>query len=47
MIDKKKIAEASSFYAKETWNHVEEQFACMDGFRAGVRWAHQQLTENL
>ncbi len=47
MIDEKKISETASFFAKETWNHEEEQFACMDGFRVGVGWAQQEFIKSL
>ena len=47
MIDEKKIEEAISKYAKETWNLEEEQFSCMDGFQAGVEWAQKEFANSL
>lgn len=47
MIDEKKIEEAIAKYAKETWDHEEEQFSCMDGFQAGVEWAQKEFTNSL
>lgn len=47
MINKRRITEASSFYAKETWNHEEDQFVCMDSFKAGAEWAQEEFVENL
>lgn len=47
MIDKKKIGKASAAHAKATWNHDEEQFACMDGFDVGVHWAIDEFLKDL
>ncbi len=47
MIDKKEISKASAAHAKATWNHDEEQFACMDGFEAGANLAIQEFKKSL
>lgn len=47
MIDEKKIEAAAAFHAKKTWNHEEEQFSCMDGFKTGVKWAQEEFVKSL
>lgn len=47
MIDKKEISKASAAHAKATWNHDEEQFACMDGFEAGAHWTQEEFKKSL
>ena len=47
MIDEKKITEAMSSYATETWNHAEERFVAMNGFKEGVEWAQKEFTNSL
>lgn len=38
-----KIREAAAKYAVSTWNHDEERFACMDGFKAGAEWLCNEM----
>lgn len=47
MIDEKTIKEAMSSYAKGTWNHDEERFAAMDGFKEGAKWMQDKFIESL
>ena len=47
MIDEKKITEAMSSYATETWNHAEERFVAMNGFKEGVEWAQKEFIKSL
>ncbi len=47
MIDEKKISKAAKEYAVDTWNHEEEQFSCMDGFKVGAKWALQGFKKSL
>lgn len=47
MIDEKKIAKTATLYAKETWNHEEEQFVAMCAFKEGTLWAQQEFPKTL
>lgn len=48
MIDKeKKFEAAATVYAKETWNHEEDQFMCIDGFKEGAKWAQKEFVNSL
>ena len=47
MIDEKKINKAMSSYATETFNHIEERFAAMCGFKEGAEWAQKELIKSL
>ena len=47
MIDEKKIAKIATLYAKETWNHEEEQFVAMCAFKEGTLWAQQEFINSL
>ena len=47
MIDEKKIEAAATSVAKETWNHEEEQFSFMDGFKAAVKWVQEEFVKSL
>ena len=47
MIDEKKIGKIATLYAKETWNHEEEQFAAMCAFKEGTLWAQQEFLKYL
>ena len=47
MIDEKKINKAMSSYATETFNHIEERFAAMCGFKEGAQWAQKELIKSL
>ena len=47
MIDEKKINKAMSSYATETFNHIEERFAAMCGFKEGAEWAQKEFIKSL
>ena len=47
MIDEKKINKAMSSYATETFNHIEERFAAMCGFKEGAEWAQKEFVKSL
>ena len=47
MIDEKKIKKAMSSYATETFNHIEERFAAMCGFKEGAEWAQKEFVKSL
>ena len=47
MINERMIEAAATAYAKETWNHEEDQFMCIDGFKAGAKWMQQEFVKNL
>ncbi len=47
MIDEKKINKAMSTYAMDTWNHIEERFAAMNGFKEGAEWAQKEFVKSL
>ena len=47
MIDEKKIKKAMSSYATETFNHIEERFAAMCGFKEGAEWAQKEFVNSL
>ena len=41
------IEAAATVYAKETWNHEEDQFMCIDGFKEGAKWAQKEFVNSL
>lgn len=43
----KLIEAAATVYAKETWNHEEDQFMCIDGFKEGAQWAQGEFVNSL
>ena len=47
MIDEKQINKAMSSYATETFNHIEERFAAMCGFKEGALWAQREFINSL